>query len=141
MILCHFITFSSKKRKIKKLLKCRTPRCELDDGYASRSDDDDNFTSRHKVSKAHKKSFKKETAQKVHPKFRHFIKSEKSKDQNTEKSKSTKKHMVTKSSKHTSKTKHKNESHLPKSVNEKRTKLTHPDDGKTISFLTYKYQK
>ena len=137
--ICHFITFSSKKRKIKKLLKCRTPRCELDDGYASRYDDDDNFTSRHKVTKAHKKSFKKENAQKVHPKFRHFIKSEKSQDHNIKKSKSTKKNMVTKSSKRTSKTKDKNESHLPKSVNEKRTKLTHPDDGKAISFLSYKY--
>lgn len=119
-------------------MKCRTPRCELDDGYVSRYDDDDNFTSRHKVTKAHKKSYKKETAQKVHPKFRHFIKYEKSKDQNMEKLRSTKKHMVTKSSTRTSKTKHRNESHLPKSMNEKRTKLTHPDDGKTTLFLTYK---
>jgi len=107
----------------KKLLKCRTPKCELDDEEADvartmKRVEDDNMTSRHKVSKRPKtkKASKKEKIRAVHPKFQHKLKKVNSTSNTTAKKVK----------------KHKKKSRLPTQQNEKRTKLTHPDTDSTL---------
>lgn len=124
-LIFHFYSRRAHASK-KKLLKCRTPKCELDDEEADvartmKRVEDDNMTSRHKVSKRPKtkKASKKEKIRAVHPKFQHKLKKVNSTSNITAKKVK----------------KHKKKSRLPTQQNEKRTKLTHPDTGKCIGQL------